>query len=251
MSGGRGGFFGGFYNTIDYLPLHIEIIHMRNRFLLVGLWLAATTAAYSSTLAFWDFNDNTLGRSQGDSGTLSAHIAGHELIAYQNYGVGTDLNALAGVPAGSALRFFDLATLGVGITVQIDGLNSTGYEDLIFSFALRHDQIGLHFFDTFVVEYNVDGSWNHVANVDHPLGHFTTRTINLTDILELNDNPDFGLRIHFVEYANLIDIVKFDNILISAIPIPEASSLAWAGALALFGGILIVRRRTRRNSASL
>ncbi len=223
---------------------------MKNRFLLAILWLAAATVVYSSPLAFWDFNDNTLGRSQGDSGTLSAHITGHELIAHQNYGVGTELNALPTVPAGSALRFFDMATLGVDITVQIDGLNSTGYEDLVLSFALRHDQIGLYFFDTFVVEYNVDGFWNHAANVDHPFGHFTTRTINLTDILELNDNPDFSLRIRFVEYANVIDIVKFDNILINATPIPEASSLAWTGVLALFG-ILIAGHRKRRNLKAL
>lgn len=53
---------------------------------------------------------------------------------------------------------------------------------------------------------------------------------------------------NFIESANVIDVLAFDNVLVQGVTIPEPSMIAWAGAIALLGGTAMwLHRRTDKS----
>jgi hypothetical protein len=99
----------------------------------VALMIAASALicgaapASASLIAYWDFNDTNLVVDRGSGRVM---LEGRQ----PEFGAGSTLNALAGVPAGHAF-----AISGDGpFTIDL-GLDTEGFEDVMISFSLRAD----------------------------------------------------------------------------------------------------------------
>jgi len=213
----------------------------------IGLWIIATLAigmsAQGATLVgYWDFNSGSLARSQGTSGTMSTFLVSVAVADFQSFSLpGTTVNAQPAVSAGSSLSFVSLLDIVEDGTITISGLNFSGLEGIQFSFAFASDVVGINA-ETLTVEYNVGDGWQTFSSIAEPTNTFTTRTFDLSSVTALDGAPSAALRIHFVEALDVIDILSFDNITVTAVPEPGALSL-----LACGGALLALRHRSRRS----
>ncbi len=208
---------------------------------LAALLVTAWTNLPAETVGYWDFNDGSLARSQGTSGSMHLTMASVSVDSYVAYpNAGTTLNAQPDVPAGRALEFFDLLSIVENGSITITGLDFTGLSDVAFSFAIRRNTIGA-LLQSFTIETNTGSGWETFGTFAEPTSTYSVRNIDLSSIEALNGASGIGLRIHFTEMANLVDTLEFDNVTVTALP--EPSTYALFALAAAFLAFRVLRRR--------
>jgi hypothetical protein len=208
--------------------------------LIAGMAMAWPVQA--ATIGYWDFNSDNLARSQGTSGTMSVTLFNVSVFSYEAFASGTTENALPSVPAGSSLAFFDFAEAFEWGVIEINHLDFTGYQDIQLSFASRQSNLGV--MELFSVQYKTGSEWETFSHFDKPTSSWATESFDLSSIGALNNIANASLRIHFIEFAQLFEVLEFDNILVTATAIPEPRHVIWiTGFLAL--GLVTWRRFIR------
>lgn len=131
--------------------------------------------------------------------------------------------------------------------------STVGFQDIVVSYDLRHSNTSSRFEQ---VQYTIDGSnFIDIAVFDGPAGDtwFNGRTVNLSSIPGVNDNPNFAIRVVAVfapdtsAYApsNATSTYaasgtwRFDMVTVSGNVIPEPAALGLLAPAAL----LLGRRR--------
>lgn len=196
------------------------------------VWLCMTAFASADVfVAYWDLN-GSLNRSDGTSGTLTTYVDG-SLISFQDYGIGTTVNLRSGFVAGDSRLFFNLASIGELGAVEITGLNLTGLQDPVLSFAVRKDSL-LEPLDFWEAEYNDGSGWQTAGIMTEPDTEYSLRFFDFSGISSLTNNSNVGLRISWFEPVSLLDVLEFDNVLVNATAVPEPGSVLLLGLGAAF-----------------
>lgn len=209
-------------------------------FFLVAVSLV--TAWGETEVGYWDLN-NTLGRSSGSSGVLSAELEGFG-PEYISYGTGTSVNLQPGFSAGESLRFSSLATILETGHVTVSHLNFTGLSTPTFSFAAKSSpafQLG----DVFKLEYNSGAGWVTAALLAMPSTSYSLFTHTFAPGI-LDDLPDVHIRMTFSTIVDIADVFDVDNVRVTAVPEPSAFWLL--GSAGILAGIPCILRRKRASS---
>jgi hypothetical protein len=154
---------------------------------------------------------------------------------------GTTDNDLAGVGAGGSFSFVGNQSNGAKSVFSVPTI---GYEDITVSWSQRGTATG---YSSRVFEYSVDGgtSWVDIgayAGSSGALGAtFTTVSLDLSAITDLDNNPDAMFRITYDGATNNSGNNRWDNFYVqgtATIPEPTTLGLALASL-----GLLLARRK--------
>jgi hypothetical protein len=195
----------------------------------VFLWLALTTCVYAETIAAWNFNDAISGTTGGaqefsvdyGSGIMSSNFA----LANIGNASGSDLEALAGDPAGLALRLNGSANNNRNLTWMT---STAGFDSIGISFAIQRTGTG---FNNNQFMYSIDAgeSWINFGNNFIPGTSFAVQSFDLSGIPGLINNPDAGFRIEFGGATSASGNNRIDNLIVSGsaipTPVPESSTI--------------------------
>lgn len=209
-------------------------------FFLVAVSLG--TARGETEVGYWDLN-NTLARSSGSSGVLSAELEGFG-PEYISYGTGTSVNLQPGFSAGESLRFSSLATILETGHVTVSHLNFTSLSTPTFSFAAKSSpafQLG----DVFKLEYNSGAGWVTAALLAMPSTSYSLFTHTFAPGI-LDDLPDVHIRMTFSTIVDIADVFDVDNVKVTAVP--ETSAFWLLGSAGILAGIPCILRRKRASS---
>lgn len=239
---------------------------MKFRHVALALLVAASTQAHADTIGLWDFNtfscasacaSNPPKGQTANGGSLSA-VGGVTFTSAQ--GVPTSSNALNTSTYGTATG----ANLSRGVQFLID---TTGYTDVSLSFLQRNSSSASAYT---TLQYTVNGTdWLFATSFLMPAASVTTFVstpgYDFSSIAEVNDNPNFGIRLlasyapntsSFVgtsaAFANT-GTIRYDNVTFSgtalpdvveppAVPEPQTYALMLGGLAAI--GLLARRRRS-------
>ena len=156
---------------------------------------------------YWNFNDDT------DMNTLITPTLGNGSLEYNGDTFddvnGSELNARNGDESGSGLRLRNPS----GDFIM--NIPSTGYENIVLSFAARRSGSGS---ETFQIDYSIDGS-NFIETGISPTIFTLTEDyelfeFDLSAITEINNNINFMVRIRFDEESTTSTSgnSRFDNL---------------------------------------
>ncbi len=178
-------------------------------------------AAYfqDALLHFWHFNNLPEGEIMAVEADFSANEGA--VITYPGQGEGymdrTDgilLNSHLQAPAGYGLRVRNPSDTRELILET----PSTGYRDIVLSFALRRTANGAR---QQAVYYSTDGgeNWTHMGEIYSIEEEYAVHSFDLSEKEEVNDNPELQFRIVFKgeEAGNADGNNRFDNIAVSGI----------------------------------
>ncbi len=186
------------------------------------------------TIHYWNFNENIPDSSTNWSNPLPAN-SGNGMLSYeftQAYSYsGTNLNGLTGEIAGGSFcprggatindipenngRYFELS------------VSTQGYTDISLYYATRSTSTG---FTSQSVSYSIDGIvYEDIANFDTPLENSWSQQqimyVNFADIPEVNNNPNFRIRITLDGATAGTGNNRFDNIRVTSDEIQPAPRL--------------------------
>ena len=228
-------------------------------------WLAAAPAAHAEaiTITQWTFNSvvadgNTgTGSSLPSVGTGALTLLGGVTSPSFNSGTGSSDPAASD---NSGLQTTTFAAQGAGnntrgIQVKVD---STGFEDVVFSYDLRHSNTSSRYE---LAQYSLDGvQFVDYAIFDGNKGDtwFNARTIDLSSVVGADHNPNLTFRVLATfapgtagylasdstkSYASS-GTWRFDMVTVSGVaaPVPEPTSTA-AGLAGLAAIGFLARRR--------
>lgn len=129
-----------------------------------------------------------------------------------DYGNGSDLNLQLGEQAGNALR---VRNRSEGRSLLID-LPSDGFEDLSVAYAVYRSGSGML---TQLISYTTNGSDYVFFDSVSVTENYQLQTLDFSGILEVNDNPDFKIRITFRGNTTLLNgNNRFDNLSMHGTP---------------------------------
>ncbi len=189
--------------------------------------------ANASIVAGWNMNgvdpaiSTTLNASTG-SGTLDFTAFG----ANSSVLLGTPMGAMKGDLAGDALSVAGNAFNGVSLTIAFD---TTGYEDLVLTFATRRSTTG---FALNRIEYWDGLGWNTAASFAASTTAWELKSFDLSAIDSL-ENGFASLRITLDGATGATGSIRFDNLIFSGNALPTP------GAVALLGLAGLAARRRR------
>ncbi len=223
--------------------------------------IAGAIPAHGALLAYWNFNGLTTSTNNGttyvpssgsQSGTASLTVGVNSSDnAGTNRGInsfgGSATNALNSDPTGQALAIQG-SSLETGSVVANNGATLTfqfstiGFEDAVLSFATQRTGTG---FNSNQVAYSTNGStFTDFGSTYNPATSFGSgaglQTFDLSSINTLDNVAAVYLRITLGGATNISGNNRFDNIQINATAIPEPTSAAVLGSLALLS---MLRRR--------
>lgn len=183
---------------------------------LFSLLLLSTLATSQTLVHYWNFNNNssisnlttpTLSIVSGC--TLNAIPGGISTIdaaggTGQNFNL-LNLNARNNDVSGTHLRFND----PIGGALQFE-LPTTGYQDIIIKFATRRSGSGA---GTQLWSYSINGTdFVSFSSVIPNNGDPTLATLDFTSIPGANNNPNFKLKVEFIQGAGgTVGNNRFDN----------------------------------------
>lgn len=219
-------------------------------------------SADADLISYWHFNDwsgsNTDRTIVADSGiapgTLTVDADWTEI---SNSGMGTTQNQFGGTPAGAGLTMLDPVNDGssdLGFNIELD---TTGFGDLVLSWAERRDALGYQMVETF---YSTDGGTSFTANVptNAPGTSYSTFTTDMSSVVGLNDNANVVIRFQFSQTLddgsnvgrNILDNIQFNANFLSDGPpaTPEPSVIIASTTMMLGFGTTYWRKRRKKKA---
>ena len=229
----------------------------------VCVCLMFTSNANADLVSYWNFNtwsgDNTDRSIVADDGlnpgTLTVDA---DWTQISNSGGGTVLNRVGSTPAGQGLTMLD----PVGDDSQDKGfqieLDTTGFEDMVVSWAERRDAEG---YQRNTVFYSTDGVNFIEASEESPGTSYDTFTVDLSAIAGLNDQSSVFVRWEFSATfddgaigRNIIDNIQINMAALDGRPdppaTPEPSVIVGSSGLLVAMGTTYLRRRKKRKTGS-
>jgi hypothetical protein len=192
-------------------------------------WLALATTVYAETIAAWNFNDAVSGTTGGAQELLVDYGSGimTSSFASANIGnaIGSALDALAGDPAGLALRLNGSANNDRNLTWMT---STAGFDSIGIGFAIQRTGTGFNN-NQFMYSINAGESWINFGNSFNPGTSYAVQNFDLSGIPELINNPNAGFRIVFGGATSASGNNRIDNLVVSGsavpTPVPESSTL--------------------------
>jgi hypothetical protein len=231
---------------------------MKLKFLAVATLVLANVCAHADTVALWDYSTSstkaTYTANQGSFNTVgNIKVAATFPDGVTDKALGTDTYAAQGT-----------GNLTQGVQFNID---TTGYTDLVFSFAQRNSATASAWTE---LQYTVDGStWlmakDFFMDPSNSTKFVSGLTFDFTGITTVENNTAFGVRLLTMfapgtsAYAatgtgsnyGTAGTIRYDNVLLSGtaipdgpvdpVPEPHTYALMLGGLLAL--GVVARRRR--------
>ncbi|MBN8706369.1 MAG: hypothetical protein J0L62_10890, partial [Bacteroidetes bacterium] len=198
------------------------------KMILLGMGLLMGSMVFGQvTITHWNFNSGNTGTATAQwpspianasgSGTLSHDLTTTEAFA------GSTLNAIGADVSGNALCPTGDGNNGKSLVFSVSTL---GYVDIVFSYATRGTSTG---FNTHTIDYSSDGT--NFTNVSTITGRnvtsFSIQTVDLSAISEVENNPDFKLRITISGASNATGNNRFDNVkLTGVLPLNDGDGTA-------------------------
>lgn len=214
---------------------------MLHKSLTAIFFLLLPVVSHARVTDYWSFNSKNLNPNLGVA-TLEAHWIGFG-IAVPTFNVeGTEVNALPGVDPGSALGFYDLATVASHHALVLSGLDFTGQSGVSLSYAVwSHGffEIG----EKATISYKIgDGAWSAAVEVDLPTATWAVREYYFGSALDNASNV--SIRISHNAWFEGSEFLAFDNLTVTVVPEPAVTAVACAAGLGLLAAI---RRRRKRS----
>ncbi|TXK52187.1 T9SS type A sorting domain-containing protein [Pontibacter qinzhouensis] len=188
------------------------------------LMVLQQTASAQTLLHYWSFNNSAdqaallAPTSATVSGAAIRHVAGgiSAIQVTSNTGQGFDaenLNARDNNEAGTHLRFND----PIGGALEFS-LPTAGFKDVVVKYATRRSGSGA---GTQLINYSTDGTtFQRLTTLAPADGNPTLQTLDFTDLVAVNDNPDFKIRISFEQGSGgTVGNNRFDNVTLEANPV--------------------------------
>lgn len=240
--------------------------------MLAAFGMVSVQTASADLLAYWNFNNNTIGGDLGtfnttgssevyDSSNLTLNVASSGVYAStatidfsslngtmggtsnNNWGTyaGATNNAYSGAVAGGALAVSGASNNGSSVTFT---LSTSGYENLILSYATRGTSTG---FTTQTWAYSINGTdfTDFTSISGRNVTTWSVQQVDFSDIAALDNQSEIYLRVTFTGAGagstngnNRLDNVQFNAT--EGAFVPEPASV---GILALTGAGLLLRRR--------
>ncbi|TCO07882.1 CotH kinase family protein [Natronoflexus pectinivorans] len=150
----------------------------------------------------------------------------HGIITYPGEGNGyMDI-----VKDGTAINLREETDTGNALRVRnpskdrelIFQLPTTAYEDVTFSYATSRTSNGAEFQDIYY-RTTEDGEWNLIKERNLIIESYYRISVDFTDINEVNNNPEFAVKIRFTgeKAMNSSGNNRFDNIMLEGFPVNQ------------------------------
>jgi hypothetical protein len=199
-----------------------------------GLWLCACSAR-AEVVAAWNFNGlsgavpATLSADSGEGAMqLSEFTGGLGILA------GTDVNVLAGDPAGQGLAITGSGQNGRAIELQF---RTDALSGVTLSVAARRSGSG---FAVATVEAWDGATWQRAASFDASTTQWMVHAFDLSNLGFLDRSESARIRFRLEGATTSSGNIRFDNLRVEAMPVPAPGSAAAIGAVA--AGITSRRR---------
>lgn len=207
--------------------------------LLVGA--ALIVSAQAEVKSYWSFNSHSPAPNLG-SATLTATWFGLGPGTINYEALGSDLGALPGYDAGSALDFVSAATFLTTRHVLLENLNFAGMTGVEFSYAVASTEL-FDWNETAYAYYRIgDGEWSEEISLSLPIHDFTEEIFDFG--AELDGKSNVSVLIEYKAAMAVGASLRIDNMKVSAVPEPSAFGLLAAGGLVM----LAARRRAGRRA---
>lgn len=194
-------------------------------------------SASAEVFTYWNFNEY-----DGDAHTINASFGSGVLQINPGWDssdlgtdVGTTKNVLFGDPAGTALNLLNHVNNDRWIEWHID---TTGYQGLIMSFAIRSTNTG--FLDN-TLSWSVDngGTFTEFGTFWGGNATWPVLSYNLTDYTELDNRSNVIMRFTMGGATSTLGSTRIDNMKFAGGIIPSPGALA----LLMMTGLSTRRRR--------
>ncbi len=194
--------------------------------LLAGL-LVGTTVFAQVTITHWNFNSGNTGTggAQWTSPVAASSGTGslsHEFTLTDAF-AGSTLNAVGSDASGNAFCPVDMANNAKSFILSV---STEGYVDIIVSYATRGTASG---FSTHTIDYSTDGTnfTNFTTITGRNVTSFSVQTVDLSAIAEVENNPNFKLRVTLSGATTTTGNNRFDNIKVTGVlPINDGDGTA-------------------------
>jgi hypothetical protein len=189
--------------------------------LFVSIFLISTNIKSQELIYYWNFNEDIPGTNTNWDQPIDATIGNAEISftfteAY-SFG-GTTINGVEGEENGGSLAprgGTDNVNNGAYFTMTAP---TSGFQDIILTYPTRRTSTG---FTTQEIQYTVDGiNWQTKETID--ISGFDNNwlagqliTVNFSGVADVDDNPDFAIRIVLTGVTSSAGNNRFDNIRIS------------------------------------
>jgi hypothetical protein len=266
----------------------MKTIHQTVSTLAIGSLFSAialttlSTAAQAATLTQWNFNsvpvdspaDTTTGTLTPSIGSGAASTIGGTTATFAAGGTSATGNATNSTdPATTDDSGWNLTNFPAqGTTSKTAGaqflVSTLGFQNIIISFDQRHSNTSAR---DVVFQYTTNGSvFTDFANFSATAGDtwFNNRTVDLSSIVGVNNNANFGFRIvsafapstsayaasgatsTYATSGNSTGTYRFDMVTVQGEPVPEPTTIA-TGLLAVGAGRMIQRKRQKATKAAV
>ena len=200
--------------------------------LFAGPFALSETTQAQDIISYWNFNDNTPESNTNWAQPIPA-TQGDGEITYSvteafSFG-GTSLNSLNGDASGGSFvprGGTDQVNNGESFTISV---STVGMDNLYLKFANRGTSTG---FNSRKIQYTTNGTdWLTKETLSGTLSDWEAVTVDFSNTPDVNDNPDFAVRIVLNGSTSAAGNNRFDNIIVQSgetviAPATEVSTIA-------------------------
>jgi MYXO-CTERM domain-containing protein len=225
--------------------------------------IIVTSLTKADLIADWEFNSGTTAASPGGSQMSTATLTTpSDVSATVSTISGTKQNSLDNTTGGSLIIAAGGQTAGENGQSVVFSFNTSGYQNLILSYATLRSGTGYLEQDVY---YSINGgsyiqatSFTDAADgtgpIPTPTGTISTssyavETVNFSS--DLNNDPTVSIEIILKNATGTSGSTHFDNFQLNASPVPEPGTwgaISGAGLLGLCG-VRAWRQRRQQNAA--